>query len=89
MRDILCNGPSFEIILKFCIENTLNSRKKGKYYHRRQMFITKLRNWTIPFKLARLLITHDGGKLTRVGELSLSEGIQGRKGNPSTLVGLP
>ena len=36
MRDILCNGPKFEIILKFSMENTLNSRKKGKYYHRRQ-----------------------------------------------------
>ena len=31
MRDILCNGRRFEIlILKFSIENTLNSRKKGK-----------------------------------------------------------
>ena len=36
MRDILCNGPRFEIILKFSMENTLNSRKKGKYYHRIQ-----------------------------------------------------
>ena len=36
-----------------------------------QMFIIKLRlNWIIPFKLVRLLVTHDGGKLTRVGELS-------------------
>ena len=34
------------------------------------MFIIKLRNWIIPFKLARL---HDGGKLTRVGELSQAE----------------
>ena len=32
MRDILYNGPKFEIILKFSMENTLNSRKKGKYY---------------------------------------------------------
>ena len=30
MRDILCNGPRFEIILKFSMENTLNSRKKRK-----------------------------------------------------------
>ena len=36
MRDILCYGLKFEIILKFSMENTLNSRKKGKYYHRRQ-----------------------------------------------------
>ena len=36
MRDILCNGPRFEIIVQFSMENTLNSRKKGKYYHRRQ-----------------------------------------------------
>ena len=36
VRGIFCNGPKFEIILKFSLENTLNSRKKGKYYHRRQ-----------------------------------------------------
>ena len=42
------------------------------------MFIIKLRNWIIPFKLARLLVTHDGGKLTQVGELSLAERLQGR-----------
>ena len=42
-----------------------------------QMFIIKLRNWKIPFKLARLLVTHDGGKLTRVGELSLAERLRG------------
>ena len=43
-----------------------------------QMFIIKLRNWLVAFKLARLLVTHDGGKLTRVGELSLAERLQGR-----------
>ena len=41
-------------------------------------FIIKLRNWIILFKLARLLVTHDGGKLTWVGELSLAECLQGR-----------
>ena len=65
------------------MKNTLNSRKKGKYYHRRQivmiqMFIIKLRSWIIPFKLVPLPVTHDGGKLTRVGELSLAERLQGR-----------
>ena len=30
----LCS--KFEIILKFAMEDTLNSREKGKYYHRRQ-----------------------------------------------------
>ena len=65
------------------MKNTLNSRKKGKYYHRRQivmiqMFIIKLRSWIIPFKLVRLPVTHDGEKLTRVGELSLAERLQGR-----------
>ena len=30
MRDILCKGPKFEIILKFSMENTLNSGEKGK-----------------------------------------------------------
>ena len=28
----------------------------------------KLRNWIIPFKLARLMVTHDTLKLTRVGD---------------------
>ena len=37
MRDIFCNGPKFEIVLKFSTENTLNSRKKkGIYKHWRQ-----------------------------------------------------
>ena len=44
------------------------------------MFIIKLRNWMIPFQLARLLVTHEGGKLTRVGELSLDDRLQGRWG---------
>ena len=30
MRDILCNGPKFEIILKFSMEKTLDSLKKRK-----------------------------------------------------------
>ena len=42
------------------------------------MFINKLRNWIIVFKLAQLLVTHDGRKLTWVGELSLAERLQGR-----------
>ena len=41
------------------------------------MFIIKLRNWIIPFKLVRLLVMHDGGT-TRAGELSLAERLQGR-----------
>ena len=52
------------------------------------MFIIKLRNWIIPFKLARLLVTHDGGKLTRADELSLAERLQGRYGNPPARVTL-
>ena len=43
-----------------------------------QMFIIKLKNWIIPFKLVRLLVTHDRGKLTQVGELSLADRLQGR-----------
>ena len=88
MRDILCNSPIFEIILKFefSVENTFNSQKRGKYYRRRKKitcyfsdaFIIKLRNFIIPFKLARLLVTHDGRKLTRVGELSLAERLEGK-----------
>ena len=82
------------------MENTLFSQKKGKYYHRGgkitlyfQLFIIKLRNCIIPFKLTRLLVTHDSGKLTRVGELSLTERLQDRLrvtlavGNLSTQVG--
>ena len=46
--------------------------------------IIKLRNWIIPFKLVRLLVTHDGGKLIQVGKLFLTERLQGREGNPST-----
>ena len=51
-------------------------------------FIIKLRNWIILFKLARLLVTHDGGKVTQVGELSLAECLQGREGNPLARVTL-
>ena len=38
------------------------------------MSIVKLRNRIIPFKLTRLhvMVTRDGGKLTRLGELSLT-----------------
>ena len=68
----------------------------GKYYHRRQkitffifqMFKIKLKNWIIPFKLERLLVTHDGRKLTQAGVLSLAERLQGRYGNPLARVTL-
>ena len=53
-----------------------------------QVFIIKLRNWIIPFKLVRLLVTHDSGKLTWVGKLSLAERLQGREGNPLARVTL-
>ena len=42
----------------------------------------------MPFKLARLLDAHDGGKLSRVGELSIAERLQGRWGNPLARVTL-
>ena len=67
------------------MENTSNSkkRKKSVTVDRKnlfifQMFLIKLKNWIIPFKLAQLLVTHDGGRLTRVGELSSAERLQGR-----------
>ena len=67
------------------MENTSNSQKREKIIivDRKnlfifQMFMIKHRNWIIPFKLARLLVTHDGGKLTLVGELSPAERLQGR-----------
>ena len=54
--------------LAFELQNSHVCEKRGK-----------LRNWIIPkYKLARLLVTHDGGKLTRVGDLSLAERLQGR-----------
>ena len=53
-----------------------------------QVFTIKLRNWIIPFKLVRLLVAHDGGKLTHVGKLSLAECLQGREGNPLARVTL-
>ena len=65
----------------------LNSWKKGKYYHHNTentLYCSDVynnisfRNWIMPFKLSRLLVTHDGGKLSRVGELSLAECLQGR-----------
>ena len=34
MCDIFCNGERFEIILKFSMENMLNSRKKRKIFPR-------------------------------------------------------
>ena len=67
------------------MENTLNSRKNRKISSSHtevpyivQMFIIYLRNWIIPFKLSKLLVMHDRGKLSRVGELSLAERLQGR-----------
>ena len=67
------------------MENTLNSKKREKIIivdrqkkNLFQMFIIKLRNWIIPFKWAQFLVTHDGRKLTRVGELSPAERLQGR-----------
>ena len=71
--------------MKFFMENTSNSkkRKKSVTIDRKnlfifQMFMIKLKNWIIPFKLAQLLVTQDGGRLTRVGELSSAERLQGR-----------
>ena len=96
MRVILCNGPKFEIILKFefSVKTRSIHKKRGKYYRRRQKitcyfsdaFTINLRNWMIPFKLARLLVTHDGRKLTQVGELSLAERLEGKhQGYPPAL----
>ena len=86
---------SARIILKFFMENTSNSkkRKKSVTVDRKnlfifQMFMIKLKNWIIPFKLAQLLVTHDGGRLTRVGELSSAERLQGSQCNPLARVTL-
>ena len=88
---VLQNYKLARIILKFFIENTLNSKKREKVIivDRKnlfifQMFIIKLRNWIIPFNLAQLL----GGKLTLVGELSPAERLQGRLCNPLARVTL-
>ena len=53
-----------------------------------QVFIIKLRNWIIPFKLVRLLVRHDDGKLIQVGKLFQGERLQGREGNPLARVTL-
>ena len=88
---VLQNYKLARIILKFFIENTLNSKKREKVIivDRKnlfifQMFIIKLRNWIIPFNLAQLL----GGKLTLVGDLSPAERLQGRLCNPLARVTL-
>ena len=87
MRDIQCNVQDVKKkILKFVYGKDVKFAKKtGKYYdyiqkipYIVQMFIISLRNRIIPFKLSRLLVTHDGGKLSRVGELSLAERLQAR-----------
>ena len=78
---------SARIILKFFMENTSNSKKRKNLFIF-QMFMIKLKNWIIPFKLAQLLVTHDGGRLTRVGELSSAERLQGRQCNPLARVTL-
>ena len=51
------------------------------------MFIIKLRNWMIPFKLARLLVMHDSEKLTRVGRLSLKQSVYKAAGRVTLLLG--
>ena len=87
MRDILCNSPlkisnNLEVLYGKHVKFTKNGENiiiiDRTQLFIFQMFIIKLRNWIIPFKLALLLVTHDGGKLTRVGELSLAERLQGR-----------
>ena len=75
----------FKIKLEVLSGKQVKLTKTGKYYHRIQKipyivhgFLIWLRNWIIPFKLSRLLVTHDEGKLSRVSELSLAERLQGR-----------
>ena len=81
MREILCNVQD----LKQNLEDTLNLRKKRENIitvYRKQLilFIIQHRNWTILFRLSRLLVMHDGGKLLAVEESSLAECLQGRQG---------
>ena len=75
--------------MKFSLENTLNSRKTGTDYHGIQKipyivqrFVIKLTNWIIPFKLSRLLVTHDPHMTEEscpgVGKLFLPKGLRGR-----------
>ena len=66
----------------------------GKYYHRIQKIpvycsddynlAQKFDNSFLIVYWSRslLLVTHDGGTLSRVGELSLTERLQGRWGTP-------
>ena len=39
-------------------------------------------------QIVKILVTHDGEKLSRVGDFSLAERLQGRKGNPLARVTL-
>ena len=67
------------------MENTLNSRKKKKNSNNKnvKILLSYDENTSDVYNLAqkldnsvqivrRLLVTHDGGKLSRVGELSLA-----------------
>ena len=69
------------------MENMLNSRENGKMlssYTENTLYCSDVYNLAqqlvIPFKLSRLLVTHDGGKLSLVGRLSLAECLEGRQG---------
>ena len=43
-----------------------------------QMPYNLAQKWDNSVKLSGLLVTHDGGKLSRVGELSLAQRLHGR-----------
>ena len=68
------------------MENTLNSRKHGKIlslYAENTLYCSDVYNLAQKLNnfvqiVARLPVTHDGGKLSRVGELSIAERLQGR-----------
>ena len=80
------------------MEHRLTSGKETKTYYRRIQKMSYIAHCPNVYNLAqkldnavqivRLLVTHDGGRLFRVGELSLAERLQGRQGNPLVKVTL-
>ena len=82
------NSRKNRTILSSCTENTLQLYSSDVYNLAQKLNTCN----NILFTLSRLLVKHDGGKLSQVGELSPANRLQGkqgnRQGNPITRVTL-
>ena len=94
MRDIL---PRFEIRLEVLYGKHVKFQKHGKIlssYAENTLYCSDVDNLAQKLNLyksvqiVKILVTHDGEKLSRVGDFSLAERLQGRKGNPLARVTL-